>query len=251
MRYSKELLGLFVLLMMTACVSDGGSNTSNNNSDERSAQAALTYTKLGVDYMNKGDYALAEKRFERAIELAPRSSMVHWTYGVLQEKLKYNKKAEASFKKAIKLDRKSGDAQNAYGAFLCRQGRIKEATSAFDKAIANPLYRNILNANLNAADCFMQNERYAEAKPYITAALDINEESAKANFFLATVYFHEGRLSQSSVVRKRLSVEASDNPGVLWLCVMTERKLGNRSAEAVCTKNLLRRYPTSKEAESI
>lgn len=250
MKNAKILFGLLMLVLLVACVSDDG-GTSRNNSVDKNEQAAITYTRLGVDYMNKGNYALAEKRFQRAVELAPKSSLVHWTYAVLEEKLEYPKKAEARFKKAIKLNRKSGDAQNAYGAFLCRQGRVPEAISAFEEAIGNTLYQNSLTANLNAAECYLQSDNYVAAKPYVTAALDINDKSAKANYLIAKIYYHEGRFAQSSVIRNRLSVEAQDNPEVLWLCVMTERQLGNRSIEAICTKNLIRRYPSSKEAESI
>lgn len=251
MSYSKKITLILTLVLMTACVSDNGGTSSSSSSAEKNERAAITYVSLGVDYMNKGNYALAEKRFQRAAELAPRSSLVHWTYAVLQEKLEYPKLAEARFKKAIKLNRKSGDAQNAYGAFLCRQGRVSEAISAFEEAIGNTLYQDVLKANLNAAECHLQSDNYMAAKPYVTAALDISAESAKANYLIAKIYYHEGRFAQSSVIRNRLSTEAQDNPGVLWLCVMTERQLGNRNAEAICTKNLIRRYPSSKEAESI
>ncbi len=256
MSYSKTAFGLIFLGFITiglcvGCVSDGPGSPRTASTPEQKERDATTYVRLGVDYMNKGNFALAEKRFQRAVEIAPKSSFVHWTYAVLQEKLKYPAKAEASYKKAIKLNKDNGDAHNAYGAFLCRQGRISDAISAFDRAISNTLYQGILTSNINAADCLLQNNKISDAKPYVTAALDINEASPKANYLLAKVYYHEGRYAQSSVILNRLSLEARDNPGVLWLCVMTERKLGNRNAEAICTKNLIRRYPSSKEAESI
>jgi len=231
MSYSKTAFGLIFLGFITmglcvGCVSDGPGSPRTASTPEQKERDATTYVRLGVDYMNKGNFALAEKRFQRAVEIAPKSSFVHWTYAVLH-------------------------AHNAYGAFLCRQGRISDAISAFDRAISNTLYQGILTSNINAADCLLQNNKISDAKPYVTAALDINEASPKANYLLAKVYYHEGRYAQSSVILNRLSLEARDNPGVLWLCVMTERKLGNRNAEAICTKNLIRRYPSSKEAESI
>jgi len=243
-------LGL-IIVVLNACVTDDHSARDADRGDEKNAQAANTYVRLGVDYMQKENYALAEKRFLRALELAPKSSLAHWTYAVLLEKLDNPKKAETSFKRAIKLNGKSGDAQNAYGAFLCRQDRVSEALNAFEKAINNTLYQDAQSANLNAGDCLIQHQRYAEAKPYINTALEMNEESAKANYLMAKLFYFEGRYAQSSIIRNRISVEARDNPGVLWLCVMTERQLGDRNAEAICTKNLMRRYPTSEEAESI
>lgn len=244
--------GLFLLLtalFLSACVSDSGG--PNSVSSDRSEEAAYINVQLGVDYMQKEQYAMAEQKLQKALSYSPRSSLTNWTYAVLQEKLGYDKKAETYFKKAIKLDRKDAEARNVYGAFLCRQDRVDEAMESFDAAIANPLYSGTLEATLNAGDCLLQQQRYGDAKKYLNEALAINSEAAKANYLLAKVYYHEGRYSQSSIIRKRISVAASDNPGVLWLCVMTERQLGDRNSEAICTKNLLRRYPSSPEADSI
>jgi len=247
---AKFSIVIVTVALLCACVTDEEPQI-NAQTEVQKNYAVNTYVELGVDFMQKGEYALAEKRFLQARELAPKSSLVHWTYALLQEKMELPKKAESSFKKAIKLDKRSGGAQNAYGAFLCRQDRINEALAAFDAAIKNTFYQDILNANINAGDCLSQNQRYEEAKGYLNAALDVNEDSAKANYLLAKVYYFEERYALSSVIRNRISTEASNNPGVLWLCVVTERQLGNRSAEAICHKNLIRNFPTSKEAESI
>ena len=201
--------------------------------------------------MQKENYAMAEQKLIKALSFSPKSSLTNWTYGVLQEKLGYHSKAETHFKKAIRLNKKDAEARNVYGAFLCRQNRVEEALESFDAAIANPLYNGTLEATLNAGDCLLQQQRYSEAKKYLNDALAINSESAKANYLLAKVYYHEGRYAQSSIIRKRISVNASDNPGVLWLCVVTERQLGDRNNEAICTKNLLKKYPSSPEADSI
>ncbi len=246
---NKGIIILLASVLLSACVSDTGGPKSV--SSDRSEEAAYINVQLGVNYMQKENYIMAEQKLQKALAYSPKSSLTNWTYGVLQEKLGYDKKAETLFKKAIRLDKKDAEARNVYGAFLCRQNRVDEALESFDAAIANPLYNGTLEATLNAGDCLLQQQRYGDAKKYLNEALEINSDAAKANYLLAKVYYHEGKYSQSSIIRKRISVNASDNPGVLWLCVMTERQLGDRKSEAICTKNLLRRYPSSPEADSI
>lgn len=245
----KNALFMLMVLFLTSCTTTTGGQ--NSVPADRAEQAAFINVQLGVDYMKKENYAMAEQKLLKALSYSPRSSLTHWTYGVLQEKLGYSQKAETYFKKAVRLNKKDAEAFNVYGAFLCRENRVEEALDAFDTAIANPLYNGTLEATLNAGDCLLQQQRYTDAKVYIKDALDINSESAKAKYLMAKLYYYEGRYAQSSILRRDISVAASDNPGVLWLCVMTERQTGDRNAEAICTKNLLRNYPTSSEAESI
>lgn len=245
----KNLLTMIIALCVVACASNPDASASLT--PEQSQRAASLNVQLGVDYMRKENYALAEKKLQKALALAPNSSLPHWTYALLQERLGYTDKADANFKKAIRLNKNDAEAFNAYGAFLCRNQRVEEALSAFESAANNPLYNGRVDANNNAANCLMENQRFTEAKPWLDKALDLDADSAKTTYLLSKLYYHQGKFLQSSSLRNRLSPEARDNPGVLWLCIMTERAVGNRAEEANCTKLLLQRYPASDEAELI
>lgn len=237
------LLLLVMIISMTACV--------KTTPPEKNARAAELNVRLGVNYLQSGNFKLANRKLKKALAQNPRSSLVQWTNALLEEKLDHPEEAESHYKKAVKLNRNDSEAYNNYGAFLCRQQRVDEALQAFESAVNNPLYSTKDYAYTNAGICLNEQGRKDEAKAYFLKALEIHPPSASANYQLALLYYEQGGYRQSSLIRERIRGEAANTAHVLWLCAVTERQLGNNNRAGSCSKKLLHLYPASKEADKL
>ncbi|MGF1545835.1 MAG: type IV pilus biogenesis/stability protein PilW [Thiotrichales bacterium] len=218
----------------------------------RNAQVAEINTKLGLDYLQKGNLNLAKSKLNRALAEDPLSSQVHWANALLEERLGDNAKADALYRKAVRLNPTDSEGLNFYGVFLCRQGNVTEALAAFEQAVKNPLFTTPEYAYTNAGICAAQNGFPAQADVYLRNALDKSPNYAMALYHMALLSYNEQRYLPARAYRQRLeqAMDATD-PKVLWLCFVTEQHLGNLDEARRCEERLKRDFPTSDEANAL
>lgn len=242
MKGSRVLMALLLALALAACVGPRPAAVNKG-------RAAELNTKLGLSYLEQGRLDLAELKLQRALKESPESSRVLWANALLYEKLEKNKRAEALYRKAIRYNPKDSEALNNFGTFLCKGGREKEAVKMFEKAVANPLYRTPEYAYTNAGLCELRSNNDVKAEEYFRKALDTNTRYASALYQMALLTYQQKRYLTSRAYRERLAAVLKKlNPKVLWLCVVTERGLGDYSEADSCEKTLKATFPTSREA---
>lgn len=90
---------------------------------------------LGLTYLQRRDFAKAEKQIRQAIALSGRVAQAHYNHGLALTGLKHWPKALKSFKKAVALKPDYAQAHNGSGEVLAAMGRKAEAIRSFDKAL--------------------------------------------------------------------------------------------------------------------
>jgi type IV pilus assembly protein PilF len=141
---------LLALALLVASVS-GCTNTPEHKANLR--EAARINVSLGAGYMNQGDLELASEKLLKALRQAPDLAEAHWTFALLQMRLKNHEAAAYHFWRALELDPDDPRAHNNYGIFLCDRGRPREAVEHFLRAAGDPLYDGIAAAYANAGVC--------------------------------------------------------------------------------------------------
>ena len=77
---------------------------------------------LGVFYVNKRDYPMAIKEFQRALEINPNNAKAHYNLGYLySEQLEQHDQAMAHFKRYLEIDPHSKESEVVRSYMLVRQ----------------------------------------------------------------------------------------------------------------------------------
>lgn len=100
----------------------------------------------------------------------------------------------------------------------------------------------------NAGVCSRQNKDDETADEDFRKALQINPDFPDALAQLADMAYGKGDYLRARAFVQRYMATGQSTPPVLWIGLMTERKLGALDAARQYEKRLKRDYPDSKEA---
>lgn len=213
--------------------------------------AAQMNARLGVEYMKKGDLAVARDKIEKALRQNPHDVSVQLSAGLLYEKLNESAVAEKHYREALKLDKTSPEAQNALGSFYCRNGKPDKGEEMFVKAARNPLNRTPEVAFTNAGVCAHGAKRLESAEGYLRQALKIRPRYAEALLEITGVSIARDQNLQARAFLQRYLEVGQVNPDALLFGVRIERALGDKAAAADYAKQLRTRYPQSEQARQL
>lgn len=145
--------------------------------NELNGYQAWIYNALGLLYEDLKQPALAEKNYQKAIQLAPQWSYPWNNLGMLYWNLDNYTKGEMAYRKSLEIDSTYGYAWNGLGNILDDTKRYDEAIAAYQKSIAyNPLDANPWNGLGNVYSDLDQNEK-AEAAYRQAIKINDKEES--------------------------------------------------------------------------
>ena len=234
------------LLLLAGCagVTSGGALETDYEANE----VAQTNMRLGVAYMQDGNYEKALEKLLRARSADASYPMVHNMLGLLYQRLGESAKAEDSFEDGLDLAPNNPNLLNNYGQFQCRENRPDEAEEAFMKARKNPLNNNPARALTNAGTCAMRNDNLNRAESHYREALQLNPQQQLALIQMADIQYQNGEyLSARGYLQRYLEV-ADHTPRSLWLGIRIENELGD--ADKVSSYGLLLKsnFPDSEEA---
>ena len=243
----KFLCILFVSLLVGCTSTNGGTRNASQNvaSDPKAAEINM---RLGLNYMQRGDYQVALDKLQRALQQDPNLSSAHNTIAILYQRLGEMDKAEYHFKKAIQLVPNYSEAQNNYGVFLCEQARYQEAEQRFLEAIKNPLYSNVSQALENAGICVGLIPDTTLAEYYFRKALQINPNLTKSLLQMAELSYLNIDYVEAKSYLERHQLVSQWSPRALLLAIKIESKLGDKDAVASYDLILRARFPDSDEA---
>lgn len=97
---------------------------------------AAEHNDLGVAYLQKGFFDLAEKEFLRAVELDESWDVPYFNLGNLYYRNGDYTKAEQSYREALARDEGYADTLNNLAWVLSEGGRCGEAKALIEKALA-------------------------------------------------------------------------------------------------------------------
>jgi type IV pilus assembly protein PilF len=236
------LLSVAFTLLLPACA------TSPDSPRESALlAAAVTNTRLGIEYLRTGELEKSRERLKRAIKLAPDYPGAHEAIAVLYEQAGDLASAEIHYRKTLSLDPDSSSALNNYGQFLCKSQRITEAAEAFGRASGNPYYRTPWVPLTNAGICMMSVPDYKRADEYLAQALKKRPNYAPALLNMGLISFNEGNFLSTRAFLQRYQQVSEHTPESLWLAIRTEYALNDHQAWGNYALKLRNDYPDSEQ----
>lgn len=245
-RAARYVLCILSGLALSACASNGDVPAT---ADLKAA--ARINTQLGVDYMRKDQMDLALVKLKRAVDQDPEYALAHSSLAFAYAKSGEAEKAEREYRKAISLESDNATIRNNFGVFLCGQGNQAEARRMFMDAARDKSYSTPEAAWTNAGVCSRQNKDLETAENDFREALKINAEFPDALSQMADIAYQRKDYLRARGFLQRYSTVAGDTPAVLWIGLMTERKLGDLVSARQYEKKLKRDFPESDEAKTL
>jgi type IV pilus assembly protein PilF len=209
---------------------------------------ARIHTELASLYYSRGNFGVALQESMAALEADPKYGPAYNVLGLVQMELREDVAADQSLRQALAINPNDSEANNNYGWFLCNRGREKESIPYFLAAVKNPLYQTPDLAFTNAGVCERKLGNDQTSEDFLLKALRLQPGQPRALEALADIYYRRGDFAGTKQLVTRFLEVAQPTPEVLWLGVLSARRLGDRSAEANLGLQLRRRFPDSKEA---
>ncbi len=224
-------------------------NYSQSTRQYNHSEIALINLKLGISYMQEGQYEKALEKLNRAREAKPDYPPTYNALGVLYQTLGVDDVAEDNFKMAIKLNPKDSSALNNYGLFLCQSQRFEEADEIFLRAVNNPLYTTPELAYNNAGTCALNNGKIELAEHYFKEALKRDPGIGPTLIQISELSYGQGNYMPARGYLNRYLESNRHSAKSLWLGIRIERELGDKDAVSSYALLLRNQFTESKEAE--
>jgi len=245
----KSYVLAMALVSLTACTLGGGTKpTEHVAADPKAAEINM---RLGLNYMQRGDYEVALEKLQKALQQDPNLPSAHNTIALLYQRLNETEEAEEHFKQAVRRAPDYSEAQNNYGVFLCQQQRYKEAEQRFLKALDNPLYSSPAEAIENAGVCVSRIPELEQAELYFRQALQINPNLSKSLLQMAKISFEKNDFLQARAYIERYQAVSRWTSQSLLLAIKTENQLNDQDAVSSYSLLLRARFPDSDETQQV
>lgn len=246
------LLKLSVSIMLIVLVSACASQQSRDPYEKTDTQkAVISNTKMGLEYMNRGQYEVAMGKLKKAIREDPDYAPAHTVLAVLYERLGEPELAGRHYKKAYQADPKNGDVNNNYGVYLCQNGEEKKAVEHFLKALDDPFYSSPSVALTNAGSCALGQGDYVAADNYLRRALKIEADFADALMNMSRLNFERQNNLSARAFMQRYEATASHTPETLLLAYRIETASGNNKAANTYRRMLETNFSESDQAAEV
>jgi protein O-mannosyl-transferase len=163
---------------------------------------ARTHGNLAVAYAEKGDIALAEEEYKRALilfqeadKLDPKIAIAHGNLGNLYMRHGRKQEAEMHLREAIRIKPDYVRALLNFGVLKREQGVYEEAIDAFRKAWSVVPQNGTVNKNLGNA--LLRNGRSNDALPYLQKALSESPDDLEILLDLGECLASLGRIEEA------------------------------------------------------
>src|SRR5260221_86217 len=138
-----------------------------------------------------------------------------------------------------------------FGWFLCNSGREQDSIRYFLQALRNSLYTAPWRSYAAAGVCSMRANNVKDAEEFFQRALKLDPDEPSSLLQLGQIRYRQGNIDDARKLVSRYNKLVSPNPESLWLALRIERKLGERVAEQSYANQLRRRFPASREYQSL
>ncbi|HEY5897772.1 MAG TPA: type IV pilus biogenesis/stability protein PilW [Burkholderiales bacterium] len=250
----KRLAAAAAILLLAACAAkqEPRSDSSMIAGDVGGPRnRARVHTELASAYFERSNFGVALDELRTATAADPTYAPAHGLLGLVYMELREKALAEASFERALQLAPNDPDINHNFGWFLCNSDREPQSIKYFLHAISNPLYVSPWRSYSAAGTCSLKTKNYKDAEDYLQRALKLDPEEPNALLRLGDVRYHQGRVDEARKLVSQHNKLVSPSAESLWLALRIERKLGQRVAEQSYANQLRRRFPGSREYQSL
>ena len=247
------MMRIGVLLVMTLLLTACGSAPKVSPSVGVDSPAEIN-AKLGLNYMQHGNYDVAEAKLKRALEENPRLGEAHHYLAELYRRTERFDEAKEHFRLALKYTPDDVNLQNNFGVFLCGQGEYREAIDLFVRVAATRDYKRPDDAYANAGLCALRIPDEKLAEDYLRRALAINKTLPNALYQMARLSYEHKQFMTARAFIERYAGAAQPTPQSLLLSARIELALGDRKTAEDYSAQLSTRFPDSdetREAEAL
>lgn len=213
------------------------------------SRRARVRMELALGYFGRGQYDVALEETQRVLAIDPTLGTAHNLQGLIYASKGDDALAEQNFRRALQLNPRDADTMQNLGWFYCQRKRYAEGEQQFQQALASPLNRDTARTLLAQGVCHSMAGQLAEAEAALTKAYEQDPASTSTAFNLAEVLFKRGEFERARFyVRKVNNVPAMVSAQTLWLAARIEHRLGNTSGAQDLGRQLRSRFATSREA---
>lgn len=237
-------------LLLAACATTGSSGqeelrTSSDMTDVQ--KRASIRLQLAAGYYEQKQWEVALDEIKKALAVDPNNADAYIIRAMIYMEMEEMPLAEDNFKRAMGISPNNPDLANNYGWFLCQNGQEAKAIPYFEAAVKSRSYQTPDKALNNAGVCSLRLKDEKAAEDYFNRAFRIDPLSPYTNTNLAKLYYARGDYNRARFYMARVVKGNNLTADMLWSAIKVERKLGDRSAEAMLAAQLRSKYPASKE----
>lgn len=249
------LLALGLGLGLTACASPGGTNqptaltvgTTEPTEAQRRAQIRL---ELAAAFLANNQPAVALEEANRAVQADPSLAAAHNLRALALMQLNEPVLAEQSLQQALRLAPRDGDSWHNLGWLQCQQQRFAEAEQSFAQALRAPAYASPGRTWMVQGICQARAGQAAVAIQSLTRAFEFDPAQPVTLYNLALLHHQRNESERARFYLRRLNQTEFANAESLWLAIRVENRLQNRDAAQQLARQLLRRFPDSRQANA-
>jgi type IV pilus assembly protein PilF len=237
--FNMKSLQLVILLcgslFLSACVTTIESRLTRKADPEK---AVDNYTQLGLGYIQKGRFARARARLNRALEINSDYAPANNAMALLLQSENEPELAEEYFLKSVDLDDDFSQGQYNYGMFLMQHKRYNEACPFLENAADDVEYPQRGKAAQNLGLCYYRNGQVDLAISTYERMLKLQRFNAPVLVNLTTLLLENRRYDEAQHYYDRFTqiVERKQNEqsaNSLWLGI----KLGRINQDATAVKD--------------
>jgi tetratricopeptide (TPR) repeat protein len=183
---------------------------------------------VALNYVLLEDYAKADHWLTRSLERNPKDSQTWYYLGRTRYNENRFEEALAAFNECLKLDPKNVKAEDNLGLSHQALGNTPEAFTAFRNAIAwqAQLLKKNSGPFINMGILLLEQNKVEEAVPYLSEAVEISPEEARAHEQLGKAYSRQNDLERAQVELEKAVSLSPDNAALHFMLGQLYRKRG-------------------------
>ncbi|MFQ5965473.1 MAG: tetratricopeptide repeat protein [Candidatus Scalinduaceae bacterium] len=202
MQYYRKYSRKNLVLIIIVCLILGCSRKNENY-----------YIKLGVNFLNNGQYDQAVNTFTKVIKHNPSNVEAHFNLGRTYKRKGMNEKAKSEYSISFRIDPEAfdecikkykeiidyefTDAQylNELGNAYVEKGMLNEAINTYEKAL--DVQPGNFRVHYDLAKIYSKKEMYDEAVYEFKNTIEINPNMPEAHYNLGLVYYKKGMIEMA------------------------------------------------------
>lgn len=145
---------------------------------ELQPNSSLVHFSLGNSYASLGRFVEAISQYQAAVRLRPNDAEAEENLGNALDRLGKYSEAEGAYREAIRNEPDRSDYLSNLGIVLAKQGKTAEAINAFSRAVS--LAPNSAPTHENLANAYLMAGRYSNAIGEYSEALRLNPSDRAA-----------------------------------------------------------------------
>ncbi|GDX56319.1 type IV pilus biogenesis/stability protein PilW [Comamonadaceae bacterium] len=221
-------------------------------SDEPAARKrARIRLELALAYFEQGQTTVALDELNQALQADPVYAPAHNLRGLIYLRLKDFSVADESFRKALVLNPRDANVKHNLAWLLCQQQRWPESFQRFEQVLSDPGYTEQAKTFRALGLCQARAGMSDQAERNLLKSHEYDPANPVTLFNLAALMHARGDLPRAQWHVRRLNNSELANAESFWLGVKVERGLDNRVAMEQLSLQLVKRFPLSRESDSL